>query len=271
MVGMRLRQVWGDRINLDDARANNVDITDADAVEQWMTASDAPVVLHLAAKTDVDGCEEDKIHGEEGEAWQINVRGTEHIVAAAQKTGKRVVYISTDFVFDGTKDVYTEQDATNPINWYGRTKEEGELVVLNGKIASTIVRIAYPYGARSTGKKDFVERIKERMQAGLPVNAVSDHWCTPTLIDDLGEGLALLLQKPYDGIYHLVGSQTVNTVELAQAIAKRWQLQATITPVTREEYFRGRAFRPRNLALKSDRITELGIEMRGFAEGLPTL
>ena len=167
MIGTRLQEVWRDDVVVNDTHAAGVDITNSDAVEAWMRGSDAPVVLHMAAKTDVDGCEDDKIFGEEGEAWQINVRGTEYIIAAAKKTGKRMIYVSTDFVFDGVKEFYTEDDEPNPVNWYGRTKEEAERVVQTSTIPCTIVRIAYPYGAQATGKKDFVFRMKEQIEKEL--------------------------------------------------------------------------------------------------------
>src|SRR6185437_1834106 len=101
-----------------------------------------------AAKVDVDGCEQDKHLGEDGEAWQINVVGTENVVAAVKATGKRLIFISTDFVFDGENPPhggYTETDTPSPINWYGQTKYEAEQRVLNEDIASCVVRIAYPY------------------------------------------------------------------------------------------------------------------------------
>ena len=133
------------------------------------------IVLHMAAKTNVDGCEEDKARDkeileykdpqkqeqawmEEKTAWTINVFGTQNIIDACQKTNKKLIYISTDFVFDGTKKAYSEEDKPNPINWYAKTKYEGEKIIQNSGLDYVIARIAYPYRAFFE-RKDFVRAI----------------------------------------------------------------------------------------------------------------
>lgn len=267
MLGAKVREKLADRFLFTDmSRTTGVDITDAAAVEDCVGAQGASVVLHMAAKTDVDGCEEDQLLGEEGEAWMVNVVGTENVVNAARKTGKRIVYISTDFVFDGSRDGYTEADEPNPVNWYGRTKYEGEELVKQSGVPATIARISYPYGAQTGGKKDFIQRMQDVILHNQPIRAVTDHTFVPTHMDDIVLALALFLQKPLLGTYHVVGSRSVTSAEVIQQIAKRMNQAVRIIPVTREEYFRGRAFRPRNLVLKNDRITELGIAMRRFGE-----
>ena len=135
---------------------SDTDITNKEAIDERIRSSNASIVLHLAAKTDVDGCEKDRTLGTEGDAWKINVLGTENVVEACEKNNKKLIYVSTDFVFDGeTKSEYSEEDKPNPINWYARTKYEGEKIVQSSNFNWIIVRIAYPY--RSNFKrKDFV-------------------------------------------------------------------------------------------------------------------
>jgi dTDP-4-dehydrorhamnose reductase len=269
LVGTRIAQMLADRYEFTDlSLATNVDITDADSVLKNVTNSQAKLILHLAAKTDVDGCEDDKILGEEGGAWMINVEGTRNVVTAAKKTGKKVIYISTDFVFDGTSDFYNEDDEPNPVNWYGCTKHEGEKIVLREGMNSTVLRIAYPYRAQFSGKLDFVRKIIKMLKHHQKVVGLTDHIFTPTFIDDIAKTISIFLEKDLSGIYHVVGSQSLTTYEASKLIAVTFGFAENIEKSTREMYFHDRAFRPFKLALKNDKIRKLGIGMKRFDEGL---
>src|SRR3990167_11530025 len=139
LVGSRVKELLNDKFDFVDlSLATGVDITNRDQVEDIIGKSPSRMVLHMAAKADVDGCEDDKILGEEGAAWIVNVQGTENGAESARKNNKRLLYISTDFVFDGTQEYYTESDRPNPVNWYGITKYKGEEIVLNKDSDSTI-------------------------------------------------------------------------------------------------------------------------------------
>lgn len=271
LVGTRIKEVLGETYEFTDLSfATGVDITKEEDVAQSFASSDAAIVLHMAAKTDVDGCEDDKIFGEDGAAWTVNVVGTENIVNAAKKTGKHIVYISTDFVFDGSHEEYTEDDEPNPVNWYGVTKHEAEIRVSGSGIPNTIVRIAYPYGLKSV-RPDFVTRIREVLSRGETAKVVTDHEFTPTYIDDIALALGKLFERRAEGIFHVVGSQSLTTKEAAETIQRVFSLPGKLEPVTRKEYFRDRAFRPFHLRLKNDRITKLGCSLRSFEEGLRTV
>jgi len=124
------------------------DITNKDSLSLLANDTDHEVVLLMAAKTDVDGCEKDKQDGESGDAWKINVTGTQNIVDICRETNKKIIYISTDFVFSGEdtpNDGYDESSTPSPVNWYGVTKYEGEKIVVNSGLPYLIFRIAYPY------------------------------------------------------------------------------------------------------------------------------
>lgn len=269
LVGSRIQELLSDDFEFSDlSLATGVDITDLDQVLKSFENSESSVVLHMAAKTDVDGCEEDKIYTEEGAAWLVNVVGTQNILYAAKKYKKRLIYISTDFVFDGTKDYYTENDETNPLNWYGHTKCEGEHLIREGSISFAIVRLAYPYRSYYSKKSDFVRKIIERAKARGKISALTDHIFTPTFIDDIADALRLLFQKELTGIFHVVGSQNLTPLEAVQKILAKFELSTDIENVTRGVFFKNRAFRPFKLALKNDKITKLGIKMSTFDEGL---
>lgn len=269
LVGSRIQELFEDRFDFTDlSLTSGVDITDSESVQRHIENSDAKIILHMAAKADVDACEDDKILGCEGGAWLVNVVGTEHIVAGAQKTGKKVIYISTDFVFNGTKENYTEEDEPDPVNWYGRTKYEGEERVAGLGASGVIVRIAYPYRSRYELKKDFVRRILEKLKNGEQLQGVTDHIFTPTFIDDIASALSVLFQKDTGGIYHVAGSQSMSVYEAIRLIARTFGFSPHLSPVTREIYFQDKAFRPSRLVLKNDRIGELGVSMKTFEEGL---
>ena len=157
LVGSRIVELLSDKYQFEDiSLATGIDITDKPAVLMVVQKNQADLILHLAAMTDVDRCEKDKLSGENGDAWKINVNGTQNIVDAAESFNKKVLYISTDFVFDGNADFYTEDDQPNPINWYAQTKYEGEKIVLQ-QPKNLVIRIAYPYRKEFDQKKHDIE------------------------------------------------------------------------------------------------------------------
>lgn len=269
LVGSRLCELLGGKYEfIPMGFATGVNITDPQKVLSFMEASHARTVVHLAARTDVDECEDEKYLGEDGETWLVNVVGTDNIVEAAGKTGKRLIHISTDFVFDGQQESYSENDEPNPVNWYGISKTEAETIVLKKDISSVILRISYPYRAFFPTKKDFVRRILEKLKKGETVRCVTDHIFTPTFIDDIARAIDVFLGNELTGIYHVVGSQSLSVYDAAREIADVFKFGGNIEKTTRLEYFREKAFRPFKLALKNDKIAQLGISMKGFHEGL---
>ncbi|MDP2585439.1 MAG: SDR family oxidoreductase [Candidatus Levybacteria bacterium] len=269
LVGSRIVKLLRDRHEFENLSfSTGVDITDRNTVFQKIKSSDAQIVLHLAAKTDVDDCELDKPLREKGDAWKINVLGTQNIVDGCSQSNKKIIYISTDFVFDGTKKTYSEEDTPNPINWYAKTKYEGEKIVQNLKTPWMIVRIAYPYRAQFE-RLDFARAILKRLQEGLSVAAVTDHIFTPTHIDDIASAFDMLINKNSQGVFHVVGNQSLTPYDAALLVAKTFDFdQNLISKTTRKEFFKDRAQRPFQLRLKNDKITELGVRMRTFEQGL---
>lgn len=272
LVGSRVVDLLDSTYEFEDiSRKTGTDISDADAVLSRLQNSSAEWVIHMAAYTHVDGAEEQKALGEKSEAWQVNVVGTEHVVQAVQQTGKKLLFLSTDFVFDGAHTPpsgYTEEDAPNPVNWYAQTKYEAELRVQHAGIPSVVARIAYPYRARFD-KNDFMRAIKNRLSQGQEIQAVTDHLFCPTFIDDIAVGIDALIEHNAQGIYHLTGSQSLSPYDASLLIAQTFALDTKlIKPTTRAEYFAGKAERPFDLSMNNDKIKSLGIKIKGFQEGL---
>lgn len=286
LVGSRFVELLGnaydfEHINLD----NGINILDKEVVFDAISSSTASLVLHMAAKTHVDGCEFDKkkdkeilalksqkaredVWKNEQTAWAVNVFGTQNIVDACQKTNKKIIYISTDFVFNGKKKFYTEEDKPDPLNWYAKTKYEGEKAVQESGVDYIIARSAYPYRAFFK-RSDFVRGLIDKLQKNEKLNMVTDHIMVPTFIDDLVNALDVLIQRDEKGIFHIVGSQSITPFQATLKIAEVFDLDSSlVSKTTRREYFAGKAPRPFCLNLKNDKIGRLGIEMSSFDKGL---
>lgn len=249
-----------------------VDITNKELVDEHVNNSDAPWVMHFAGATDVDGCEKDRLLREEGNAWRVNVTATEYIAEACLRTHKNLLYISTDFVFDGTASEYHEEDTPHPLSWYAITKYEGEkrVSVLGDK--AIIMRITIPYRAKNPTKPDFVHRIIETLKNQKVVASPSDQIFVPTFIDDIAIALKTLMEKQVSGVYHVVGSQALSPYEAALKIAGTFGLnKELVKETTFADYFKNRAPRPFHLNTKNDKISKLGIKMLTFDEGLEAI
>ncbi|MDO8621578.1 MAG: NAD(P)-dependent oxidoreductase [Candidatus Levybacteria bacterium] len=248
---------------------SDTDITDKEAIGEKINNSNASVVLHLAAKTDVDGCEKDTALGVNGDAWRINVEGTKNVAEACEKSNKKLIYISTDFVFDGEKESeYSEEDKPNPVNWYAKTKYEGEKIVQSSNLNWIIARLAYPYRANFQ-RKDFVRNLIHFFKNKESLSMVTDHIMTPTFIDDIAFAFDKLLKNDEKGIFHIVGNSFISPYEAAMKIAEVFNFdKVLIETTTRKDFFKYRAPRPFRLAIKNDKIQKLGIKMKTFEEGL---
>jgi len=272
LIGSRIVELLSGEYEFENiSRSNGIDITNESQVLQKVGDCDSPLILHLAGKTDVDACEKDKELGEEGEAWKINVFGTKNILKAAEKSGKKLIYISTDLVFDGKKNTqegYTEEDKPSPVNWYAQTKYEGEKLVQKGNAHWIIVRIAYPYRAIFE-KKDFVRVLIDKFEQKEKLYMIKNHIMSPTFIDDVAGAIDTVIKNNLSGIYHAVGSQFVSPYDAAVIIASEFSFDKNLIEQTsREEFFRNRAERPFFLGLKNDKIEKFGVKMKSFEEGI---
>lgn len=275
LIGSRTIELLSDFSFTSISRKKGADIVDKNSLIPFFDSFEGDWVLHMGAKADVDSCETDRDLGVQGEAWRINVIGTQNMAELAAEYNKKLIYISTDFVFDGEKPEgqgYIEEDRTRPINWYGETKFQGEQKIKEVGGEYLILRIAYPYGLSSAPKKDFVRSIAERLKEGKPINGISDHIFVPTYIDDIAYSLHTLISQNTLGTFHLVGSEALTPYDASLLIANAIGINPeVIGKTTRAEYFKGKALRPFNLYLENDRIKNLGIQMKTFEQGLETM
>jgi dTDP-4-dehydrorhamnose reductase len=257
-VGIELAQLLpGARLH----SHGDLDVTDAQAVNRALEG--AEIVVHLAAFTNVDECEADRER-----AFSVNARGTEHVVQAAG-AGCRVVYVSTDYVFDGIKrGEYVPDDPPSPINVYGESKAAGERAVLESS-SSLVVRTSWVYGHG----RNFVATILSAARAGKELRIVADQVGRPTWARDLAYALQHLITAEARGIVHVAGAGDPCTwADLAEEALGGAGLPRSVERVTTETYAsiagRPMAPRPPNSALSIDAARALGTPLRDWREAV---
>jgi len=200
MVGTALRELCeasGDTVYAYDR--GNLDITNAEDVWRRVDSAKPDAVINCAAWTDVDGCEAD-----EKRAFAVNAHGPENLARASREMNATFVTISTDYVFDGTKEgFYTEEDEPNPLSVYGRAKFEGEQRSQETNNTSIVVRTGFIFGR---GGKNFLSTIIERARRGERIKAIVDSYGTPTYARDLSQRLRELAELKRGGVFHVTNS-----------------------------------------------------------------
>jgi len=272
LVGSRIVELLSDKYSFENmSRSTGVDISDYKALLTSMTASQAQIVFHSAAYTDVKTAEKEKELRQESEAWKVNVEGTQNIIKACEATGKKLIHISTDMVLGGDtmpEGGFTEDDAPNPLCWYAQTKYEAEKLVYESANPWVIMRLAYPYRSSFT-KLDFVRFFKQWLSDGKSIAVLTDRIVTPTFIDDVAHAFDTLVEQNVTGIYHTVGSEIISMHDAVVSIAHEFGLnQSLIGETTREKFLVGRPPEPLSSALNNAKIVELGVKMHTFHEGL---
>ena len=240
-----------------------LDITDQNQVFSLFSKLEPDIVIHTASETNVDKCETKKEH-----AWNVNVEGTRNI-AEACKAGAKLIYISTDYVFDGRKGNYKEDDAPNPISYYAVTKLEGEKQVIQNCKNFAILRTSVLYGWHPL-KRNFATWAINQLKQNKEITVVEDHYNTPTLADNLAEITIEAIQKDLQGLYHASGSERISRYEFAKQIAKTFNLNAgLIKPVKMSQLTAWIAKRPKDSSLSTGKIRkQLKTKPLNITEGL---
>ena len=248
MLGQAVMSAAGDRaVGLTRA---DLDVTDAAAVAEALSGA---TVINCAAYTDVDGAESDP-----ESAHAVNERGAGNVAEAAA----RVVYVSTDYVFDGTKpSAYVESDPVNPLSAYGRSKLAGERATLTASPHSLVVRSSWLFGP---GGRNFVTTMLRLAEEQERVDVVDDQVGCPTFTGHLAEALVELAEGSGHGFLHVAGSGACSWHEFARAIFDRAGVETELRPCTTAQFPRP-ARRPANSALASDRGAP---ELPAWQEGL---
>ena len=225
---------------IQEIKRPEVDIRHAESVKRSLESFRPEVIIHAAALTNVEHCED-----HQKEAVDINVRGTENILQAAGDA--HVVYLSTEYVFDGKKGPYSEEDKPNPQSVYAQTKYEGEQIVLSRKNSSVIrTTVVYTY---EQGSKNFLMQLLSGKLNRFPSDQISN----PTLTENLAEATLEIATRKLAGIYNIVGEDRIDRYQFALSIASKFNLDtSTWRPVSTAELGQ-KAPRPLDCGLEIDK------------------
>ena len=271
MVGSRFCELSS--LDVVPADYPKVDILKKETLNEFFKNSFEWVIL-FSAFTNVD--EAEKQRGDKnGSCWQINVEGLTNVVEACKAHSRKLVFISTEFVFDGTGGPYPEIAATNEdlgkMGWYGITKFEGEKIVARELEDSLIVRITYPYRGPYEGKKDFVKIILRKFKEGTLYPMFDDQIWTPTFVDDLAPAMDLLVSNNLKGIYHVVSPSQTTPYMFARELAGVFGLGAEkIEKGSLADFLKrpGATPRPTKGGLVVDKIIREGFTPTDWQEGI---
>jgi dTDP-4-dehydrorhamnose reductase len=226
-------------------------LTDREKIIDLIKSFQPDIVVHTVAHSSVDLCEtNNKI------ADELHVDVTQDIANICSKINSKLIYISSDFVFEGQLNKkYTEEDKPNPINYYGKTKLEAEKIILESNPKNTILRTAVIYGWHK--KSRFTNWILESLSEKKIVDPFIDQYNTPTLVDDLAKSIHLIISLKISGLYHATGKTCVNRYEFAVELANSFGYDKNlIKPVTSLEKKQG-ASRPTSTCLDSRKLENM--------------
>lgn len=250
-------------------RYRSLDITVKSEVDAVFDSVEPDTVIHTAAMTNVDACELDT------DACKLqNITATENLISASKRHKAHFIFLSTDFIFDGKNGPYREQDAAAPLSIYGKSKLDGEQLVMNAGLENwAIARTIIVYGiAEGLSRSNVVLWAKGALEKGNPINVVDDQYRMPTLAEDLADGCIRIAKRKANGIFHLSGPDGMTIFEMVQRVAKYYDLDASVVSRIDSASLSQPARRPPRTGFVLEKARrELGYAPHGFEEGLAIL
>ena len=267
LVGSRIIELIKNDFEFIPLPQKSMDITNKEQVNNALKNLNYDIFLHLAAYTNVPGAETNKEL-----CFKINVDGTKNVFDVVKSQGKKFIYVSTDFVFDGTNPPYFEDSQPSPTSIYAISKYEGEKIVsplrqLGNSGQAMIVRIAYPYRANFELKRDFFRTFKFYLENNKPLSMIIDSLMTPTFIDDIAYGLKYLFNNYSSNVFHLIGADSLSPYDAGLLVANKFNLdKSLIEKISYQEYIEGKAPLPQFVTIKSKKNNFY--KMKTFEQGL---
>jgi dTDP-4-dehydrorhamnose reductase len=245
-----------------------MDITNPAEIDRVMSVTLPDVVIHTAAMTNVDQCETEK-----EACWRLNVTAVEYLIEACRKYNVFFEHLSTDFVFDGASGPYKEEDAPNPVSFYGWSKYAAEKAVIGSGLRWSIARTVLVYGiAHDMSRSNIILWVKKSLEEGRAIKIVTDQFRTPTLAEDLAMGCYLIAEKEAEGIFHISGKDFLAPYEMAIMAAEYFGLDKSLISPTDASSFTQPARRPPRTGFDLTKSrSALGYEPHSFREGIAVL
>jgi dTDP-4-dehydrorhamnose reductase len=245
----------------------SLDITQQGEVDAIIKKYHPNSVLNTAAMTNVDACETQR----EG-CYALNVSAVQYLIQAMEKTvpDAQFIHLSTDFVFDGLKGPYKEEDKPSPLSYYAETKYESEKRVEVCKLKWAIVRTIIVYGVgERMSRSNLILWAKEALSKGQKINVVDDQFRSPTLAEDLAAGCIAVADKEAQGVFHISGPHTFSILELVYKVADFWKLDKSLITPSKSDTLKQPAVRPPRTGFIIDKARKvLGYNPHSFEEGL---
>jgi len=243
----------------------DLDITDASRVFEVIEEVRPEILIHAAAITQVDNCEENKQL-----CYNTNVGAVRFLIDASRQFNTRFLYVSTDFVFDGLSGPYSEESKPAPVNYYGSTKLAAENAVKESGLTWAIIRTVLVYGNTTDGNRsNLVTWVKKSLESGKTIKVVSDQWRTPTFVEDLAKGILSIIDKNVKGIFHISGKDLLSPHDMAQKTASILGLDQSLIENVNATTFQQCGERPKKTGFIIEKARkELGFEPVSFEEGL---
>lgn len=229
-----------------------LDLTEQRQVAKIIIKLRPQAIVHTAAYTDVEGCETNQ-----DLAWKVNAEATKHLAIASASIGSHLAYVSTDYVFNGEKGLYSEKDQPYPISYYGYTKLKGEEFVKDHAEERCIARTSVIYGWGQTQKLNFATWLINNLHQGKEVKVLTDQYVSPTLNTNLAEMLLEIAERKITGILHTAGASRVSRHEFALRLAKVFNLKMDMIKPAKKEDMQWRAKRPRDSSLNVSKANVL--------------
>lgn len=243
----------------------SLDITDRDAVLKTVDQYHPDTIINTAAMTNVDVCEQDK----DG-CKKLNIDAVAYLLEASEKNNCHLIHLSTDFVFDGSRGPYSEEDTPSPQSYYAESKLESEKILEEGHAAWTVIRTIIIYGvADDEQRSNVVLWTKSALEQGKKINVITDQFRSPTLAEDLAEACISAAVKKAQGIYHVSGKELMSIIDIVKFVADYFGLDKSyINPVSSEELNQP-AKRPAKTGFILDKaIRDLDYKPHSLKEGL---
>jgi dTDP-4-dehydrorhamnose reductase len=242
-----------------------LDITDGTKVNEVVLQTKPDLIIHAAAMTQVDTCEEHKV-----DCWNVNVTATRFLVDAAKEVNAGFLFVSTDFVFDGLHGPYDEDAEPNPVNYYGSSKWGAEKAVMESGLKWSIIRTVLVTGnPLSDTRQNIITWVKNKLEKGEKIKMVDDQFRTPTFVEDLATGIVLIIEKKAQGIYHLSGKDSFTPYQIAIETARLLNLDESLIEKTDSSTLSQLAMRPPKTGFIINKaINELGFKPHSFSDSL---
>ena len=245
-----------------------VELTGSAALEQVFQMAQPDVVVHLAAMADVGTAERNPQL-----ATAVNVTATSTIAHLCQLHGARLVFVSTEYVFDGRRGYYREDEPPNPTTHYGLTKYQAEQEVAKLASSWSVLRTSIVYGWPAPGKRNFVPGLVQRLSSGETYQGPTDVYRTPVYVEHLTAAIARLVEEDFPGIHHVAGSDWVSMYQFASAVAEVFHLDPQLVVLAASPSERSQLpGTPDMLGLDcAMTIRRLGLEHPGLTGGLAAM